>query len=337
MSLYDFVLKKYFQVMNNLSGRSFADNIPCLRYFRDFWLHIVEKENAELRERYYSGQIIEDEAFVRLAKKFKNKNVIPFMDLCVGTKCTLNCRDCTQWLPYLKNREMFSAKRIIDDLEKLFKYVDYIHFISPLGGEPFLNPEIAEILEYLIEMSNKGKIGYIRLVTNGTIFPKDDILKCFYHQNIGILVSNYDGVLNNAAMNNKKQLIDYFKNNKLNYFSPEGFKWFDLGIYNGKYGKKKNELIDTFKTCFAHNCTGFYDGVLYRCARSYAVVNIDGIKPAGEQCIDISAIKSKKDMKSKLRKFYSLRYLDACDYCVNNNKRCQVEPAVQVESRVHNL
>ena len=64
--------------------------------------------------KWVMGQNIDYKGFRRriknaglLAKCFR-QDVIPFMDLSVGTICTLRCRDCSQWNPYLKNRTWFA-------------------------------------------------------------------------------------------------------------------------------------------------------------------------------------------------------------------------------------
>ena len=331
MKLLESLNKKYYKMLSSLSQNKRFKHIKYFRYFKNFWVHAVQKELYELDTRYYNSAIDEKSLYLKLKKLFDNKIVIPFLDLSVCTTCTLNCRDCTQWIPYIKNKKIFSAESIITNLENLFQYVDYIHFISPLGGEPFLNKEIDTILEYLIQKSNDGKIGYIRLVTNGTIFPDENILKYFHHPKLSLLISNYDKALNNNAKENKLKLIDYFEKNKLKYFLPEGFNWIDLGTPQELKQKNTEQLRETFNTCFIRNCISLFDGVLYRCPRAYAIAELfPPPRKWHNEYIKISEIKSKHDMRKKLKNFYTIDYLDACNYCVNNEDRIEIESAIQL-------
>ena len=220
MKLKNRFYRYIYRLYNNLSCNEKYQNHPSVRYFKNFWIHIIQKDFFELKNRYYNANIEynEEQLYLQMKYLFKNKIVIPFIDLSVTTKCTLNCRDCSQWIPYIKGKELFSSKKIITDLENLFNYVDYIHMISPLGGEPFLNAELDSILAYLIKKSNEGKIGYIRLVTNGTIFPNKKTLTHFNHPNVSILISDYGMVFNEDQQQNREQLINYFKINNLRYY-----------------------------------------------------------------------------------------------------------------------
>lgn len=219
MRLKDYFYRYIYRFYHNLSYSKRFHNCPSVRYYKKFWIHIIQKDFFELKKRYYNQNASYDEEllYIEMRKLFKNKIVIPFMDLSVTTRCTLNCRDCSQWIPYIKDKELFSGKEIITNLEYLFQFVDYIHMISPLGGEGFLNTELNKILAYLIQKSNEKKIGYIRLVTNGTIFPTKETLSYLNHPKVSILISDYGSVLNERQLKNREQLIKYVKQNNLRY------------------------------------------------------------------------------------------------------------------------
>ena len=160
-------------------------------YFKHFWEHILYKQMLEIEQRYFGKVSLATDLYDELRVKFEGKNVIAFADFSVATACSLNCKACTQWMPYLKNRKLFSAQEVHGWFENIFQWVDYIHIVSPFGGEAFLNPEFADILEDMLIYQKEGKIGYIRLVTNGTVFPDEKLQKMLCNPNILILVSNY--------------------------------------------------------------------------------------------------------------------------------------------------
>lgn len=113
-----------------------------LVYFKHFWEHILQKQMLEIEKRYFHRIPLATDLYEELSVKFENKNVIAFMDFSVAQVCSLNCKACTQWMPYLKKRKMFSAKEVHAWFEKIFQWIDYIHIISPFGGEAFLNPDL---------------------------------------------------------------------------------------------------------------------------------------------------------------------------------------------------
>lgn len=316
-----------FKIMNKISKFCLKHklSLPFIRYYENYWIHIVDKHLSELNNRYYSQNISRKNMFCELKKLFSGKIVIPFMDTCVCTYCTLNCRDCTEWIPYVQNKKLYSAEEIIKNFETMFKNVDYVHFLSPIGGEPFLNKELNTILDYLEQKCSEGKIGYVRVVTNGTILPSEEILNKFKNPKFSILISNYDNVLTESQTNNKQKLIEYLENNNINYFSPTGFKWIDLGT-----PKKGTPPLQAFSTCFLRNCVLFVEGKIYRCPRSFVLDNNSMQKMRDCEMIDFNEIKNKKELKKKLYEFYSADYINACQWCNNENSRNIVEPAIQL-------
>lgn len=110
-------------------------------------------------------------------------------------------------------------------------------------------------------------------------------------------------------------------------------QWIDMGQPK-KYAKTEFELINTFETCFFANCVGLYNGGLYRCGRAYTLTKIyNNVKPRNNEVIKINKISSKIDMKKKLRQFYLIDYLRACEYCLNFENRKAIIPGIQLNSR----
>ena len=99
-------------------------------YFKHFWEHILYKQMLEIEQRYFGKVSLATDLYDELRVKFEGKNVIAFADFSVATACSLNCKACTQWMPYLKNRKLFSAQEVHGWFENIFQWVDYIHIVS---------------------------------------------------------------------------------------------------------------------------------------------------------------------------------------------------------------
>lgn len=307
--------------MNDIEKRNYEDN---------FWIHIVIKQIEEIEKRYYNIARSPEEVLKEIFHLFQNKVVVPFADFSVGTVCSLKCRDCSQWLPYMKEQRTYSYGEIEKNVQTIFKYLDYIHFLSPLGGEPFLNKEIYEIMKMFIDLAEQGKIGFIRIVTNGTICPDERVFELLKHMRVYVLISEYGEVLNTHQKENKKKLIEQLERYECKYYMAENFEWINLGRMDDSPKVCTAELEKRFKYCFAKNCVGIYGTKMYHCSRAYALQNSKGICPNEEEFINFGEISSKEELQKRLEKFYSLDSLSSCRYCNPCEERYLINPAIQV-------
>lgn len=290
-------------------------------YFKHFWEHILAKQMLEIEGRYFGKIPLATDLYEKLQEKFADKVVIPFADFSVTTACTLNCKYCSQWIPYLKKKIIYSLETVKIWLEDIFRYVDYIHIISPLGGEPFLNPDFAKILKLLLEYQQKGNIGFIRLVTNGTIYPDEELREVLCNEGIFVIVSQYGEMLDDRQRENYARLIEFLEENHCRYFT-EKMEWIDVGIPRERRIMSDELRSYVFENCFMKDCAGIYNGALYHCSRSFAL-ETTGVMPGGGEVIHFKEVASKKEMLERLERFYCLESLRACEYCnLPEERRC---------------
>ena len=128
---------------------------------------------------------------------FYNKNLIimPQLEFCITTKCTLKCKDCCALIPQLD--KVHRLEMSFDDfklyLDTILDNVDGIRKFIIIGGETLINPALPEMVEY---SARQEKIANVQLTTNGTIRPSQkliDVLKK-YNKKIFVFTSNYKGV-----------------------------------------------------------------------------------------------------------------------------------------------
>ena len=101
----------------------------------------------------------------------KKKTHIWRTDILLTEKCTLNCTFCNMYMPHYKNPKHKNINKIKEDIDILFKNVDYISTLHLVGGEPFLYPNHKEVFEH-IGKNYRDKIDNILITTNGTLFTK---------------------------------------------------------------------------------------------------------------------------------------------------------------------
>lgn len=254
----------------------------------------------------------------------KRNLCIPFMDLCVNSVCTLHCAKCTQGMPYLKNRTIDTAEEIIQNMEELLSRIDYIFQMGIIGGEPFLNRDLDKVISWCV---NHEKIGWIVVVTNGTIFPDEKILNSLKNKKVWLGISYYE--LEDDS--NRKKLLDWVKREGVRYTYTEDQEWYDfLGDKLELKNYSKHILRESFESCVIHDCVAFKGKVLYRCPKAALLYDLGVLGEYNDDMICLDRIKGRNDMKHALKRFYCRDYLVSCQYCFAGDERKKCKPGVQV-------
>ncbi len=254
---------------------------------------------------------------------FRGGVQIPHIDLIVATKCSLRCKYCTQWNPYIKDAKIYNAADIINNMTYVLNNVDYIHRVALLGGELFLNREVDTILEFLLKQK---KIGKVVVITNGTIFPKENVLKKLKNRKIEVWIDRYGEQSRQA-----KKLQTYCRKNKISYRYEDAKIWYDIGTLAGKRITSSEKIKETWETCWLKNCTALIESSLYRCGRTWVLKNNKLEKPGKNEQINIKNIKNKKQMFLKLFDFYSVDMISACAWCKDKDSRTVIEAGEQLK------
>lgn len=112
----------------------------------------------------------------------------------ITTKCTLNCKYCLNFTPFLAQGVSYDLDTLKKDIDTLFSTLDYIGFFQLTGGEPLLHPGLKTLIAWLRE-THGAKIGQILFATNGTLVPDEDILEELKRARVLVLIDNYTGEL----------------------------------------------------------------------------------------------------------------------------------------------
>lgn len=285
---------------------------------------VIYKVRDELFYRYNIGEQWE-EMERTVEETLLNERCIPYIDFSITTHCSLKCRDCTQWNAYIKEKDFFSVEQIEKWMDNIFKSVDKCIFITILGGEPFIHPELYEIIKLFVKYKKNNKVQFLRIVTNGTVVPAKDVLQLCAENDIYILLSDYSKCSDNI-LRTKNKLITKMNEVGCNYWSDGNFNWIDLG--QPKKSSSTCEREEKFKTCFIRNCVSFSNGKLYRCPRCYAIEhNVWEI--LDEEAV-ISFESAVENIEEKLQKFYTVKCINACDYCNESKDRKEIKVAEQL-------
>lgn len=252
---------------------------------------------------------------------------LPFIDFDVTTYCNLHCEKCAKFIPYYETAQRihYEPDELIESLQKLLRYMDRIWVCSIIGGEPFLNPKLPEIIRFC---SDCEKIVQADITTNGCVLPKQEVLQALQNSRVFVRISNY-GKLSPAQMKTREEFVRLLEEYSIRYeFSPY-HEWLDFGpVEPRNYPESVRKRV--LSECYINGCSVFNNGVLYRCGRASFMAN-HGRPMSPGQTIVAADIKSRRDLRKKVHRYYESVYMDACDYCTIHP--AGIEPGLQMDPR----
>lgn len=200
--------------------------------------------------------------------KYKNQVCVSQIFSTVTTRCTFNCKYCSVLTPYYKKHYEYSAKEILADFDLLFKKVDYLTSYYVIGGEPLCNRELANILETIYD-KYKNRIGYMQIITNGSIVPDRELIRVIKKCNINVRVSDYTHAI--PYQKKMKEVIACLKENNLDYAVSTYKTWVDLGFPRVRElsGNTAEEVRCHMLNC-AKGCHNMNNKKLYFCGLLFA-------------------------------------------------------------------
>jgi diketogulonate reductase-like aldo/keto reductase len=258
-----------------------------------------------------------------------NKIVIPHLDVCITTRCTLKCSDCSHSNPYFTRDAQYdtSLSDFKLDLDKVLKGVDKLYALNILGGETLLHPELPAMIEYAV---SKPQIMNIVIFTNGTLLPSKKLLTAAQlKKNVVVHISDYTG---NCALRDRvriKELQQIFYKNNVNYYI-ESFAVWGLTPRIIEAGKKNNntkDLANTFCKCRHNYCPILWRGTIYPCAQSKFIHTLPDYYLTKDDFIDLH---KSIDIRKDFINFYKRHFYDVCGYCTINTLDNHVFPAIQL-------
>lgn len=258
-------------------------------------------------------------------KNFTNQLIIPSIDVIVTERCTLKCADCANLMPYFEKPIDVNKEILLESLKRISSLSDEILELRILGGEPFLNKEINEILNFCINIKNSKKI---IIYTNATIIPNQEIIYTLAKANKKIFVEITDYKNLSRRMD---KLIEVFDKNKINYLRKELPESWDDSANIVDFGRNNLENQDIFNKCCAKYLFTLMHGNIYRCPFSASLNALKfGLGQSGDS---INIFPNEKLTKKNLLDYiHKSNFVPSCKYCQGRSKiLSRVEAARQVK------
>lgn len=252
--------------------------------------------------------------------------ILPRLVISMTNRCTLCCRDCNNLMPYTKMKYDIPLEEQLEDIEKVFSYVDGIITVELIGGEPFLYKDISTIINNLLNRNVK----HIEITTNGTVMPSDELIILLKNEKISVQISDYGNVNGKRAQDMYKR----FRMEKINVLNLRNSQWFSAGSIANRH-KSKNRLKYEFACCDAKNiCRTLYRGRIYVCGRAPVLDEI-GLLKDDTSYFDLSKISIKKDKgKREIKNFFLNKYAECCNYCdYASDQLTYIESGIQIKKK----
>lgn len=211
----------------------------------EIWENIRDKR---LKRRFHAYSIFEFYRYMSLLLYSKyGIKYFHLVDEFVHTNCNLNCKDC-YIQTYRGVRKCIDTDKLKKQIDDLFDAVDYIGIMVLGIGDGFAGGSSMEYaLEHLTSKYSE-RFMTIELVTNGTILPKDSLVKCLIHPQIRIALDDYreNVALARENFNTVKQILI---NNGINVSELCRSYWYESNFGSCSINKSEEEMCERYSLC----------------------------------------------------------------------------------------
>lgn len=250
----------------------------------------------------------------------ENKVHIFQTDIMVTEICNLNCSYCNMFIPHFESPKHKELKNILSDIDLYFSKIDYVSVFHLVGGEPFLHPNIHDIIDHVLTNYN-NKLDKLIITSNGVVLPKPHTLELLKNSNVILSISNYSKKL--TKLESKiNRVLDTYESNKINHYVRNEIEWYDFGDLRVKKNLPTDELIEHFDSCTAP-FRGLNNGKFYYCHLNTSAV-LTKLFPLNENdYVELDSISSEDFIKFDLG-FTPLGYVTFCDNCNGCNTNIKI-------------
>jgi organic radical activating enzyme len=236
---------------------------------------------------------------------------ISTLTIALTSKCTLNCRDCHEFIPKYRKIKKFDADAglVITYLQNILAAVDGIVALEVIGGEPFLYKNLAEILDFTKKQS---KVLRVIIVTNGTLIPSEKIIFSLKDKKNIVRVSDYGDL-----STKKDDLVSILEKNNIAYqkgnWSAMGFSLLTDGFKNQNRSYDENRKI--YASCFSliYACRVLIGNRIYCCAQAGHRTDLNLQPESDFEYVDLTVPKA--EIRQGIKQFAFLDYAPTCDRC----------------------
>ncbi len=241
--------------------------------------------------------------------------------LIILTRCDLRCRLCCEYVPQnepFPDMTVEEEERILDAAFDVADRIATVHLTG--GGEPFLHPKLAEMVE--AAMAYSGRFDRLMLFTNCTIPVSSRLMETLerHREKILVQVSRYglrpekeDAILRSLLERGISCKVAHY------FGAHQDFGgWVDFGPWEAQ-GQHQDILKERFRSCAVTRAMGgnwrTRDGKVHWCSRSQRGMELGSIPDCPEDYVDLFDGSTREEKREKFRRIARAPFLSACDRC----------------------
>lgn len=195
--------------------------------------------------------------FVQSVRWIKtDKPIIISLQAHVIDTCNLNCKGCGHFANLFRGNTNCDLAKFSDELETLSKKV-YVKKFYLLGGEPFLNPELPELIQVSRKYFPQAEI---RIATNGLLIPKldDQVFEAIRRYDAIVYITAYP-----PTVSMMDDILRQLKKHNVSYDIRKVTEF-----WAGHTEEPINDPLVSRKNCASDLCRTLRDGRVYKCPGS---------------------------------------------------------------------
>ncbi len=237
--------------------------------------------------------------------------VFPVLTIVVNQKCTLACTHCGQYINHYGESERvnFPLERVLQDVDRILAAVDAVGFLSVIGGEPFLHPELGRILDHILTKPNVGVVG---VTTNGVCKMDEALLLGLPKERVRLFFSDYRCSLDEKQKAVFERNIERVRRLGISHSVGRPLWLMPPSLKAG--GKSEAQRIELRRGCASPDtCKTVQNGVFYPCSIT-AAVGTHGLNRFDKDWVALDQ-RSPAQIADDLRTLLAAPCYESCDYC----------------------
>ena len=300
----------YHYINNDLRKKGFKEVFSCVSLFSKIDFSGYDVYSVEYMIRNI------DQYFYTLIYDGQDVSYITQLQIPVTMRCTLRCKECNSYIPYVKIGEDFNQVDIISSVSKLLTAYDKIGNILLYGGEPLLYRNLYQLVQ---KFADNPQIEKISIVTNGTLMPDKRLLEALKNAKVLVRISDY------GELSRKKDELKALLLAEDICTEITDFKYWNANPTVEALNETPGQLRKKVQNCCAiANAITLIKGKIFFCGFSAFYDYFKAVPDYGDNYINLlTTEESGRDLKIKIDQIRRMGKdglpKNACRFCKFNN------------------
>ena len=233
-----------------------------------------------------------------------NRLRVKSLDVVLTERCSLKCADFSNLMQHHQKLIGAEVEVLVQRVRNFLDTDDYVSELRLIGGEPLVSKNAERVLDTIYEYSKFNKIV---IYTNGTVAPKESLLKRIQAPRVWVKISDYGPVSRKA-----QKVANTCESCGINCIHEQVTEWEDVGriIFRGRTDAE-NKVV--FGNCCVNDTLTLLHGQLYACPFSAHTDNLGVLESVEGDKVGMLEVENLRD---KIRSIYKDKdVLVACNLC----------------------